>query len=292
VKYGIYYAYWEQEWMADYRYYIEKASRLGFDILELAATPIPGYSDAELADLRDFAAGHGVTLTVGHGPLPGQNLASADAAVRAGAKVFFIDLLKRLTKLDVHLIGGGIYSYWPVDYSRPVDKAGDWGRSVEGVREVARVAEDCGVDYCLEALNRFEGYLLNTAEEAVEFVRQVGNPRVKVMLDTFHMNIEEDSIGGAIRTAGPLLGHFHVGECNRRVPGKGRIPWREIGGALRDIGYDRAVVMEPFVRMGGRVGSDIKVWRDLSRGADESGLDSDAAGSLRFLKSALQSRAG
>jgi D-psicose/D-tagatose/L-ribulose 3-epimerase len=287
MKYGIYYAYWEQEWSADYKYYIEKAARLGFDVLELAATPIATYSDAEIAELKAFAAGNGVVLTVGHGPLPSQNLASADSALRAGAKAFFVDLLKRLYKLDVHLIGGGIYSYWPVDYSRPVDKDGDWGRSVEAVREVAKVAEDCGVDYCLEALNRFEGYLLNTAEEAVEFVRQVGNPRVKVMLDTFHMNIEEDSIGGAIRAAGPHLGHFHVGECNRKVPGKGRIPWLEIRDALREVGYDGAVVMEPFVRMGGKVGSDIKVWRDLSGGASESDLDDDAAGALEFLRSTL-----
>ena len=287
MKYGIYYAYWEQDWTADYRYYIEKASRLGFDILELAATPIAAYSDAELIGLRDFASDHGITLTVGHGPLPSQNLASADPSVRSGARSFFIDLLGRLEKLGVHLIGGGIYSYWPVDYSRPVDKAGDWGRSVEGVREVAGVAEDCGVDYCLEVLNRFEGYLLNTAGEAVEFVRQVGSPRVKVMLDTFHMNIEEDSIGGAIRTAGSLLGHLHVGECNRKVPGKGRIPWLEIRDALREIGYDRAVVMEPFVRMGGRVGSDIRIWRDLSEGASESVLDADAAGALGFLRATL-----
>ena len=66
------------------------------------------------------------------------------------------------------------------------------------------------------------------------------------------------------------------------VPGKGRIPWREIAGALHDIGYEGSVVMEPFVRMGGRVGSDIKVWRDLSRGATEAQLDADAAAALRF----------
>ena len=114
-------------------------------------------------------------------------------------------------------------------------------------------------------LNRFENHVLNTAEEGVAFVREVGKPNVKVHLDTFHMNIEEDSFGEAIRTAGPLLGHFHTGENNRRVPGKGRLPWHEIGTALREIGYDGAVVMEPFVKMGGGVGSDIKVWRDLER---------------------------
>ncbi len=282
MKYGIYYAYWEQEWAADYIPYIEKAAKLGFDFLEIACTPICGYSDVQLREIRQAAADNGIFLTAGHGPSPVQNLASADPAVARNAKAFFTELLRRLEKLDIHTIGGGIYSYWPVDYSKPIDKEGDWARSVKNVHEVGRVAADCGVDYCLEVLNRFEGYLLNTAAEGVEFVRQVDLPSVKVMLDTFHMNIEEDSMGGAIRQTKGLLGHFHTGECNRRVPGKGRMPWREIGDALKDIGYDGLVCMEPFVRMGGTVGSDIKVWRDISEGASMEQLDRDAAESVAF----------
>jgi D-psicose/D-tagatose/L-ribulose 3-epimerase len=282
MKYGIYYAYWEQEWEADFKYYIEKAAKLGFDILEIAAFPLSHYSDSQLAELKACAAHNGITLTVGHGPTPEQNLSSVDTAVRANAKTFFTDLLKRLYKLDIHIIGGALYSYWPVDYTKPIDKSGDWGRGVESLREIARVAEDCGVDFCLEVLNRFENYLLNTSQEGVDFVRQVDHPNVKVMLDTFHMNIEEVSIAGAIRTAGAYLGHFHTGECNRMVPGKGRMAWREIAEALHDISYDGAVVMEPFVRMGGTVGSNIKVWRDISRGADEAELDADARQALDF----------
>ena len=75
---------------------------------------------------------------------------------------------------------------------------------------------------------------------------------------------------------------IHVGENNRRVPGKGRLPWQEIGTALREIGYDGAVVLEPFVMMGGGVGSDIKIWRDLSDNADEAALDEDARRVWRF----------
>jgi D-psicose/D-tagatose/L-ribulose 3-epimerase len=288
MKYGIYYAYWEQEWEADYKYYIEKAARLGFDILEIAASPLPNYSNKEIAELKACALNNGITLTAGHGPSAAQNLSSSDPAIRANAKAFFTDLLKRLYKLDIHLIGGAIYSYWPVDYTRPIDKKGDWERSVESVREIARVAEDCGVDFCLEVLNRFENYLLNTAEEGVDFVKQVNHPNVKVLLDTFHMNIEEDSIGGAIRTAGAYLGHLHTGECNRKVPGKGRVPWGEIREALHDIGYDGGVVMEPFVKMGGTVGSNIKVWRDISSGADENKLDNDASDALTFSRYMLE----
>ena len=290
MKYGIYYAYWEQEWASDYIPYIEKVAKLGFDFLEIACTPINGYTDRQLKDIRQAAKDNGIFLTAGHGPAPSQNLASADPAVVRNAKEFFTTLLKNLEKLDIHTIGGGIYSYWPVDYSKPIDKASDWARSVENVREIGRIAGDCGVDYCLEVLNRFEGYLLNTAEEGVQFVKEVGLPSVKVMLDTFHMNIEEDSMGDAIRSAKGLLGHFHTGEANRRVPGRGRMPWREIGNALQDIGYDGLVCMEPFVRMGGQVGSDIKVWRDISRGASIEQLDREAAESVAFERYIFENR--
>jgi len=156
------------------------------------------------------------------------------------------------------------------------------------VREIGKVAQDCGVDYCLEVLNRFEGYLLNTAAEGVKFVKEVDVSAVKVMLDTFHMNIEEDSIGGAIRSTKGLLGHFHTGECNRRVPGRGRTPWHEIATALKDIRYTGTVCMEPFVRMGGKVGEDIKIWRELEPGISEAKMDADAKAALDFERIVLE----
>jgi Sugar phosphate isomerases/epimerases len=284
MKYGIYFAYWEQEWAVNYKKYIERVKRLGFDILEVSCAALAKMSRQELNDLREEALAQGVILTAGYGPAASQNLGSADDEIQKNAITFFTDLLKRLEYLDIHTIGGGIYSYWPVDYSKPIDKQGDWERSVKNVRTVGKVAKECGVDYCLEVLNRFEGYLLNTCAEAKEFVKQVDVPSVKIMLDTFHMNIEEDSITDAILLAGDQLGHFHVGENNRRVPGKGSLPWYEIGSALRHIHYDKNIVMEPFVRSGGTVGSDIKVWRDLSCGASEKQLDEDAKGSVAYLR--------
>jgi len=136
-------------------------------------------------------------------------------------------------------------------------------------------------------LNRYEGYLLNTAAEGVAFVQEVGLPNVKLLLDTFHMNIEEDSFYDAILTAGSHLGRLHTGECNRRVPGKGRLPWWEIGNALRDISFNGDIVMDPFVREGGTIGREIKVWRDLSDNADESVLDRDAKNALDFSRYVL-----
>lgn len=284
MKYGIYFAYWEKTWGCDQKKYIEKVRNLGFDILEISCAALKNMSKEEMQAFRDEAKAQGIILTAGYGPAAAENLASADSKVSEHAVAFYTDLLKKLEFMDIHTIGGGIYSYWPVDYSKPIDKEGDWARSVANVKRVGKIAEECGVDYCLEVLNRFEGYILNTSEEAVRFVREVDVPAVKVMLDTFHMNIEEDSMVDAILTAGDLLGHFHVGENNRRVPGKGNFPWPEIGKALHRIGYDKNVVMEPFVISGGEVGSDIKIWRDLSHGASQIRLDEDARNSVAYLR--------
>lgn len=284
MKYGIYFAYWEKEWNADQKSYISRVKKLGFDVLEISCAMLKAISTQELMEMKKMAANAGITLTAGYGPGANENLASANEDVVKNAVAFYTDILKKLEILEIHTLGGGIYSYWPVDYTRPIDKAGDWERSVKNVRTVGKIAGECGVDYCLEVLNRFEGYLLNTCAECKAFVEQVDVPAVKIMLDTFHMNIEEDSMVEAILLAGDRLGHFHVGENNRRLPGKGGMPWYEIGSALRAIGYDKNIVMEPFVRNGGGVGSDIKVWRDLSKGATDEMLDQDAAASVAFLK--------
>ncbi len=284
MKYGIYFAYWEKEWNADQKSYISRVKKLGFDVLEISCAMLKAISTQELMEMNKMAADAGITQTAGYGPGANENLASAKQDIVKNAVAFYTDILKKLEILDIHTLGGGIYSYWPVDYTKPIDKTGDWERSVKNVRTVGKIAGECGVDYCLEVLNRFEGYLLNTCAECKAFVEQVDVPAVKIMLDTFHMNIEEDSMVEAILLAGDRLGHFHVGENNRRLPGKGGMPWYEIGSALRAIGYDKNIVMEPFVRNGGGVGSDIKVWRDLSKGATDEMLDRDAAASVAFLR--------
>jgi D-psicose/D-tagatose/L-ribulose 3-epimerase len=276
MKFGIYYSYWEQEWSADCLKYVEKVARLGFDVIEIAAHHLNSYSPAHLAEVGRAAKANAIAITAGLGPSPEKNLSSPDPALRKAGRAFFEETLANLAKLDIRIIGGALHSYWPIDYSKPVDKAGDRARGLEGISSLADFAANLGVDLCLEVLNRFENHVLNTAEEGVAFVREVGKPNVKVMLDTFHMNIEEDSFG-----------HFHTGENNRRVPGKGRLPWHEIGTTLREIGYDGAVVMEPFVKMGGGIGSDIKVWRDLSDNADDAQMDEAARQSLAFSRYVL-----
>lgn len=286
MLYGIYNAYWTHEWSANYEHYIPKVKKLGFDVLEISCAALTRdyATDAKIRDLKKCADDNGIVLTAGYGPTKEQNISSEDPAVVQKAMNFFSMIMPKLQMMDIHILGGGLYSYWPLDPTLPMDKEKDLDRAVKNMKQLAKIAEDHGVVLGMEVLNRYEGYMMNTCKEGLDFIHRVDSPSCKVMLDTFHMNIEEDNMAAAIRLAGKDLCHLHLGEQNRQVPGKGSMPWQEIGQALRDINYQGAAVMEPFVMKGGTIGSEIKVWRDLVSDISEEALDRDASGSVAFVR--------
>ena len=284
MKYGIYYAYWEKEWGGNFLPYIKKCAELGFDALEVACGAFHLSDDQTFRELNAMAQYYGMKLTGGYGPRPEHNLASTDETMVKNAFAFYSDIFRKMELAGIDRIGGALYSYWPVDFSKKFDKHADTERSIKRMSQLADIASNHGITLCMETLNRFEGYMLNDHNECIKYVKAVNKPNVKVMLDTFHMNIEETSISAAIRTAGNLLGHFHTGECNRMVPGQGRMPWREIAEALHEIQYDGSVVMEPFVRRGGQIEKDIHIWRNMKTDISEEILDRDARNALLFEK--------
>lgn len=285
-KVGIYYAYWTRDWDADFVPFVSKVAGLGFDILEVNSGTVTNMPNAERDRLRAVAARADIELTFCIGLPPEYDVAAEDAAVRRKG----IDFLKRQAEMLKYMgakeLGGIIYGCWPGRLpGGAVDRRPFVDRSIESMKEVVKVVEDCGVLFNVEVVNRFEQYMMNTSAEAVEYVRRVGSPNLKILLDTFHMNIEEDSFRDAIRTAGDLLGHFHIGETNRRAPGRGRIPWNDVASSLKAIGYRGSIVMEPFLQPGGEVGRDISVFRDLAEGID---LDAEAKRALEFIRSKLR----
>jgi D-psicose/D-tagatose/L-ribulose 3-epimerase len=284
-KVGIYYAYWTHNWDADFVPFVAKVKRLGFDVLEVNSGTVAEMSAAERQRLKDAAAKHGIELTSCIGLPAKYDPASPDRATRKRGIAFLKKQALALADTGIHELGGIVYSYWPGALpAGETDKRPYWERSVKSLREVMKTAEDCGVTFHMEVVNRFEQYMLNTAAEAVRYVKEVGSPNCTVLLDTFHMNIEEDGFAEAIRTAGKHLGHLHIGETNRRAPGRGKMPWGEIFGALKAIKFKGSVVMEPFLMPGGEVGRDIKVYRDLRDGLN---LDREAKRACKFVRRKL-----
>jgi D-psicose/D-tagatose/L-ribulose 3-epimerase len=141
------------------------------------------------------------------------------------------------------------------------------------LRGLAEYAADHGVVLCIEPLNRFETSFINLASQVVELVDRVDHPACQAMLDTFHMNIEEKSVGDAIRAVGPRLRHFHSCENDRGAPGSGHVPWSDVASALRDIDYDGPVVIESFSAQIESIARAAAIWRPVASSPDALAQD-------------------
>ena len=281
-KVGIYYAFWEQKWMADYSLYAKKVSGLGFDILELPAVSLFEMTEADIEKLIEVKKETGLEYTFSLGLPHHLDISAKDKAVREAGIAFIKDGLIKAGKLDAKMFGGVCYAAW--NGKNEDGKEAHRERSIASLKQIMPVAEDLNIHYCVEVVNRFEQFIINDHHEALAFVRDVGSPNVRVELDTFHMNIEENSFEEAIIQTGDWLGHFHIGENNRRPPGTGMMPWENIFGALKQINYQGRIVMEPFVLYDGEVGRDVSLWREIMPGAD---LDYEAKRALNFVRNQL-----
>jgi len=129
-----------------------------------------------------------------------------------------------------------------------ISKEEDWRNSVASLREVAKYAKEKGIVIVLECVNKYEVTLVRTLSDGIKMAEDIGLDNVKIIGDTFHMNIEEaNGIHNAIREAkAGWLGYLHLGDNNREVPGMGCVNWREVLLSLKDIGYDGPLSFEPL----------------------------------------------
>lgn len=122
----------------------------------------------------------------------------------------------------------------------------EWDYAVESVKTAAAYAEQEGILLAVEPINRYETFLINNVDQGLRFVSEVGSRTVKLHLDTFHMNIEEKDPAEAIRRAGELLVNVHIADSNRQAVGYGHTDFEAIMTALGEIGYERALALEPL----------------------------------------------
>ena len=281
-KFGIFMNFWEKNWDADHKKYIKKASDIGFDVLEFQAQPLLEMSNEHMKDLAKLAEECGIELTYSLGLDRNYDVSSLDERVRLGGVDYLKRIVERIGFMGGTLLSGVSYAGWGTPDNFLGDKRPYWEKSIKSMKEIIKTAEDNGVTYCVEAVNRFETCLINTAAEALAYVEEIDSPNIGVLLDTYHMNIEENNIGDAIRLAGDRLTSFHTGENNRTAPGRGHLDWDEIFKALADINYKGRIVSEPFVMEGGEVGRDIHVYRNLIENPSEAKIDEEAKYLLNF----------
>lgn len=216
----------------------ETAVRLagfGYDGLELKGD-LKLYDPFEVKAILDDHGLAVLSLTPEDVDLP-----HPDPKVRSEAVDYYLRLLDFAIEVGASIVG----CHGAVGRIRPVTTyEQEYVNFVVGVQRIAARSQELGLRLAIEVLNRYESHLLNTSEEAVRFVEEVGAPNVGILLDAYHMNIEEADLGSAILAAREHLILFHAADSNRQAVGRGHTDFLGVMRALKDIQYNGAIIIE------------------------------------------------
>ena len=252
----------------------------GFDLIEL---PLERPGDWDPGRTADLLAELGLGATTCAVMPESRSLVSQDNAVVSATQDYLRTCVDHAARIGASIVGGPIYA--PVGWT-PLLDAADRGRTMDrlvgALAGPADYAASRGVTLAIEPLNRYETSLINTVEQAREIVERVDSAGCGILVDTFHLNIEERDPAAAIRLAGDRLAHVQVCANDRGAPGADHIDWAAHLAALRDIGYGGALCIESFTAENQTIARAAAIWRRLAPTQDAIATDG-----LAFLRGAV-----
>lgn len=252
------------------------AKSMGFDVLEL---PVEQAGDWDPELVGGLLRTYGLGATMCAAMAPGRDYTKPETV--AATNDYLHWCVDALSACGGGALGGPLYA--PVgDTPRRTaeERKVALAHLTENLKALGEYAAERNVVLAVEPLNRFETSLMNTVDQVLEVVERVNHPAVGVLLDTFHMNIEEKDPAAAIRKAGKHLKHVHACGNDRGAPGQDHIHWPAIRDALNEVGYDGALVIESFTPGNEVIAKAAAIWRPLAPSQDQLATDG-----LAFLRS-------
>ena len=254
-----------------------KIAQMGFDIVEIAVEDPALINTAEVKEaLQKYNLKANVCGAFG----PTRDLTSDDKSIQENCISYIESCLDICVELDCNFFGGPMYS--AVGKARmvsPEQRKIEWHRAVNNLKKVCGMAASRGLQLALEPLNRFESDLINTVDDVTRLIKDIDHPAAKIMIDGFHMNIDERNIEDAIITAGTNLIHVQVSENYRGTPGTGQTRWDDYKRGLEKINYKGTVTIESFTPENKELAGAVCFWHPMAESQD-----SFAKEGLRFLK--------
>ena len=247
----------------------------GFDGVEI---PIGEGNEAQYTAVHKKLDRLGMGCTTVTSLDPETNPISPDSGVRDAALERLKWAITMTAAAGSEVMCGPFHSAFKTFAGRgPTEDEKKWGASV--LHDAAEYAQTMNVKLCVEFINRFECYFLNTVADTKAFVKMVDHPNMKMLYDTHHSHIEEKSISAALQSCASILGHFHIAENDRGTPGKGQVNWVETFKLLKEIKYDQWLVIESFSADVPDFAAGINVWRNYASSREEIAEDG-----LQFIK--------
>ena len=218
-------------------------SAAGYPCIDLTAT-VDDFDGDRVARLaRDFSLEiSGLTCDSGW-PAEEHDLANKNVLHRQKAVAYFkrqVEAVRAVGGDYLIVVPSAVGKFFPMGR----DTAEDWEWGVESVCHLTETAEQNGVTLVIEPLNRYESCIVNTAEDALRFVKEVNHRRVKALLDTYHMNIEETDLHQAFLTLQDWVEVVHFADSNRQALGQWHIDFSQVVSGMKVIGFDKTIVLE------------------------------------------------
>jgi D-psicose/D-tagatose/L-ribulose 3-epimerase len=258
---------WIPRWSTeDGRIAAERAATCGFGHLVI---PLRNHEMIEPAAIAKICETNGIR-PVTTSPLQADNdISSTDSEVRERGVKRHLAALALARDMGANRMGGVLYSAFGKASRAPTED--NLKAAAEGLHRVAEEAQKNRMVLTLEVVNRYESNLVNTAADAVRLLKMIGVDNVKIHLDTFHMNIEEDSMMGALETALPYLGYFEIDQNHRGLLSRGTIDFSSPLQRLKAAGYDQLVGVEAFSSAISHpdIAAGVAGWRPLFSDGDE-----------------------
>ncbi len=253
----------------------------GFDGVEIA---VENPADFDPTFVRAQLDRHGLVCTSVCACFPPSRDLRGTKAQQRASVTYMKQLVDIAGVLGTDIVMGPLYSATGRAEAVPAAEYQRQWRTVRThIKTICRYAEAHGKIICLEPLNRFETDFINTTDQGLQMIREVKSPALKLLLDTFHMNIEEKNPAAAIRRAGKHVGHIHASASDRGTPGNDNVDWRGTAKALKDIRFSGAVVIESFTQDVKVIARAAAIWRKI-----EPNQNDIARKGLAFLKKTLK----
>lgn len=250
---------------------IPAVAELGYDVVEFPIE-VPGDLDYDAA--AELCASFDLETSVVVAMTEARDLLSDDPAVREQGREYVRTCVDAAVALDADRVVGPLYSAVGRTWRQTSAERDDMlAVLVDQLADLSAYAGERGIVLCVEPLNRFETSVLNTIEQTIDVVDRVDHPACQILVDTFHMNVEERSLPAAIRTAGDRIGHVHACGNDRGAPGNGHIDWDGVAAALDAVGYDDQLVVESFTPEVESIARAAAIWRQLEPSQDQLAAD-------------------
>jgi D-psicose/D-tagatose/L-ribulose 3-epimerase len=242
MKLGVHALVWVGGWSEEEaREAISSTAEAGYDLIEI---PLLDPSSVDAVATRRLLDSYGIGAGCSLGLSDATNVSSEDPEAVAAGRRLLDEALRATVEMGSDYLGGVLFGVLG-RHDAAVTERG-YANAVSAMQELASNAAREGVTIGLEVVNRYESNVLNTTEQGLRFLDDIGAPNATLHLDTYHMNIEEHGMAEAIELAGPRLGYFHVGESNRGPLGSGTVDFESTFAALDRIGYDGTITFESF----------------------------------------------